>query len=1174
MSTRYVVPSTIRWSGAAPAAGRERVERVILSAIRQAIADAGGPAASIVVGSPELPARAGERFSSERRRRGGQAYALPSYDKAGELEDVPVDPSSAGADIAVPPPDSIGTSQGDQIFRSGFQELPIIRLAGGGGDFFYSHEGAYVETKNLARAFQWGRNLFGGTGFVVLEPRGGLGRKGFFVVGFKEVVSLHGLGGWGGSAKTDVDTAAEVQFTGRSGELMPLAEYTIVAAITSDHVPIVSLERSAYWSPRLVELALGKATLDPDDVRAAAAMLLGTKAEEGLDKAAREQLARMDRTVFAAMPWEQRARYLKLLIAGYTGEDEGNAIVEIFRATTKTTELDAIFGLLREWELDRKVFNDLSPGKAYELLQVLGEASGGGPIDTRFFFWLLAEMEGLSFSEPHRAVQGILDWILSNVQGIYFMLSHPDDVVRAIPSLLQFVDLINRAQMLDPQALATVAQLLGQVGHGLANAVHGAAYVEKLGRKYSEREKTGADVAGDLIGRIRWALVLEVLTWFIGVGELKAVVAGIRSGEVAEKILALLGRLGRFVRGVRAVEAAAEAARLERTLAALSAIAELGEEARAARLVEHLGDRQLESLARIAEHANLPEGAGADALKLALRSDRALAQQADSLASALKMLARFEEKLGGKIGPEAAAGLRRMMEYAPWSWEQGMRLAERIPAENAEEFLRALRNVDAKQFRTWELGAFEGLAQRPKAIRFLGEAGGEIYENAFNKTGQSWQSYERFIDGLELRKAELDDPAKYQRLLDRLGANDASAFEEAFGARLRSITAKGPSPESSSLLTKAVGDSGEALAGLSPEAKKAAQIAADVNPELTRRAVSAEYPELLDRTLADLDAALTNSGMPKEDVEKTIQAVKDLNGEQNALRQRQQIAEMMKRVQELDDPEAFAKALNERIDFLKKKAADFRERNPKYAQQLDRDAERLRRLAQEKGTLTDIDAFQNEVKKSQYLMRQVQGGENELRRLWVQYWSRRTRPKSSFAEYVEAIYSRHYVGMLGEYEVAFRKGEQLILLKAPDGLVTIPGTDLVAIERATGDVLLIDNKALHSAEDVSKVDALTRNLRGNVKSDLSAFGQASGDGRLPSQVDGALARLQKARDAIDAKYGTLSKEAFEYPIVQADVTAILQQNGVRRVVTNAGGEVRGLSQELQAIGFEFMDLNL
>ena len=33
-------------------------------------------------------------------------------------------------------------------------------------------------------------------------------------------------------------------------------------------------------------------------------------------------------------------------------------------------------------------------------------------------------------------------------------------------------------------------------------------------------------------------------------------------------------------------------------------------------------------------------------------------------------------------------------------------------------------------------------------------------------------------------------------------------------------------------------------------------------------------------------------------------------------------------------------------------------------------------------------------------------------------------------------------------------------------------------------------------------------------------------------------------------------------------------DAVKSVVSNAGGEVTGLSKELQAIGFEFMDLNL
>jgi len=650
-------------------------------------------------------------------------------------------------------------------------------------------------------------------------------------------------------------------------------------------------------------------------------------------------------------------------------------------------------------------------------------------------------------------------------------------------------------------------------------------------------------------------------------------VAGVKSGEVSKSVLAVLARLGRFARIGRAAEAAAEAARLERTLVALSAMAGFTEEARAARLVEHLADRELASLARIAERAKLAEGAGADALRVAVRADRVLAKETDDLTSALQLLGHFEDKLGGTIGPEAAAGIRHMLENSSWSWERRLRLADRVPAENAEEFLRALRKVEPRQFRSWGSAVFEGIAERPKGIRFLGEVGGEIYESAFNRTGASWPSFERFIDGVAIRKAELDNPAEYQKLLDRLARHDATAFEDVLGARLRSITARGPSAESEKLLAAAVGDTGDAVRRLTPEARRAARIAADASPELVDRAVKAET-ELFERTLGELDASLTNAGMPKEDVEKTLQAVRDLNREHNQLRGQQQIREMILRVEKLADPFPLRWSVEERIDHFRSRARSLREANPRRAGELDAEARRLEKLRTPGGPLYDAEALQREVKKSVYLMRGVQGGEEELRRLWVQYWTRRKEPKSGFAQYAERIYRSHHVGMVGEYEVAFRKGEQLILLKAPDGMVTIGGTDMVAIERATGNVLLIDNKAL-SAGQVDKVDALVRNLRGNVKSDLQTFAAASRDGKLPSQVDGAISRLRDASNEIEAKYGRMSRKEFEAnTTVQKDVTDILRRHGVRRVVTNAGGEVSGLSQELADIGFELDDLNL
>jgi hypothetical protein len=613
--------------------------------------------------------------------------------------------------------------------------------------------------------------------------------------------------------------------------------------------------------------------------------------------------------------------------------------------------------------------------------------------------------------------------------------------------------------------------------------------------------------------------------------------------------------------------------RLERTLVALSAVAGFSEEARAARLARHLAEREVATLARLVERAKLAEGAGADALRLAVSADRTLARQTEELTSALKLLARVEDKLGGQIGPEAAAGLRHLLENSRWGLERTTRIVDRLSAGEAEGFLQALRKVEARQFRRWGPEAFEALAQRPRSVRFLNEVGGEIFETTSRRAG-NWQNLERLADGLELRKAELGDPVSYRRFLDRLGRDEAKAFDELLAARLRKITATGPSAQSGTLIAHSVGDSGEALARLPFDSQRSIRVAADASPELTRDAILAP-PDGLEGALARLDESLTRASMPKEEVEKTLQAARDLNGEQRIVAHRQQVREMFLRTQALADARKFERTVSERIELLEKLAKESEQTNPERAARLRRQTERLReRRAEAAHMVNNLEALHDAVKGNEYLLTIVQGGEEELRRLWIQYWTRRTTPKSQFPQYVEHIVKRHYVGTLGEYEVAFRKSEELILLKAPDGLVTIPGTDLVAIERKTGDVLLIDNKALHDQAAVTKVDALTRNVRQNVRSDLNAFAKASQDGKLPSEVNDAITRLGRARDQIEREFGHMTREEFERADHQRRVGEIFREHGVRRVVTNAAGDVPAVSRELEEIGFEFEDLTL
>ena len=100
-------------------------------------------------------------------------------------------------------------------------------------------------------------------------------------------------------------------------------------------------------------------------------------------------------------------------------------------------------------------------------------------------------------------------------------------------------------------------------------------------------------------------------------------------------------------------------------------------------------------------------------------------------------------------------------------------------------------------------------------------------------------------------------------------------------------------------------------------------------------------PEGLDRALLELDASLTNAGMPKEDVGKTLQAMRDLNREQFRVRQQQQIREIMLRVEKLGDQKALERMLAERVDVVRRQASEASATNPDRARRLEAQAKRL-----------------------------------------------------------------------------------------------------------------------------------------------------------------------------------------------------------------------------------------
>ena len=175
--------------------------------------------------------------------------------------------------------------------------------------------------------------------------------------------------------------------------------------------------------------------------------------------------------------------------------------------------------------------------------------------------------------------------------------------------------------------------------------------------------------------------------------------------------------------------------------------------------------------------------------------------------------------------------------------------------------------------------------------------------------------------------------------------------------------------------------------------------------------------------------------------------------------------------------------------------------------------------------------------------------------------------------YVRILMTRHVRGTLGELTAVFQLGPDAYVLKAPDLRVTDPGTDFVVVLKKSGEVWFCDNKTLSRA-GLGKVPSIVENLAENMASDITEIDAkiAALQPPLEPEVVDALARVRTATAAIRSETGALSDEAIAQQSIQDKVTGILDGQRIRRIVTNAGGELTYLTERLERMGVELANL--
>jgi hypothetical protein len=788
-------PATIGFTGDLSEGDRDRISRALRDAVSRALANAA--TAEARHGEPSGPAAdaPGEPFDPARLQRARTAYLIASYDDEG----APVAFTQATAPQVLDGP-------------SPFEGVLVMYLPG--MRYVHYRSPRYGVTGLLSHAVPLGLYIFGTTSFAVLSGPDPDGTVRHWVVGTDIVVSDADLGSpvavdvqklGGGELKTPHgEELSAVELRG-----IPVEDYTIggrpyrMAAFNTYNG--AGEKRSTVWwdvhaaAAYLKQVEKEKAStaakvpvdvvqLVFGDLDALVAQIeAGSDAQ--LQKAA-EKLSLLNRDAYALVGWETKVRYLKILIKAWTWQEQEKAVIEIFASLKSDSELDAVLDLLRAGDVYNQLFDDLD-SELYSLLTEVGEkfSREKGPLTLDGYLKLLQAFGLLPrtmeqavarvvfgpggyvvpsemIDEAHNAVMGFVRFGADLGEGIATIFTEPAKVVQGIGALVELLIKAELASVGYLPAAQELAALLTKVGTKVLAGMRGA---ERLG------------VGEKIMRRVKWRLVWEIASFFIGVGEVKAAIQAIGVSEKLAGILRFLAVLTRIGEVADAEVVAARLARLAALLKAERAVFASVEEV--AELIGRLPDPDVRKLGRLLAKAEIREG---EALADIARRSAELHAAVEDVLGKTELLKTLSAKSGGLTDAvvEAFHGLvgEKGLELA-----DAQKVVRAIPDGEGARFAAAFKRVPLGRVPAASRGAFlELLAASPRRMDAMARIGFDAFASLYRRVAGGAERFDQYlgaIEELDRRLTGQGKPADFRRLLDGLERDDPAAWLRVEGAR-------------------------------------------------------------------------------------------------------------------------------------------------------------------------------------------------------------------------------------------------------------------------------------------------------------------------------------------------------------------------------------------------------
>ena len=683
-----------------------------------------------------------------------------------------------------------------------------------------AREERYAVADNLRRATMWGHMLWGGRSYVVLEGFPNVPAP-FLVLPCREALLWDELGfeqaaGAGGAPlyrvpayfwNSDLRDRAGRGFTLRliapfegsqapppSGQAAQLDPARFIFPAASRELIEAEWEASADEAgPPLADVKA--ALLDPLWVDAGAGDIskLGLLDKERIS----DRIADLDATAFSQMPANHRAYYAKVLAKAFTTQPRERAIVEIFKSAESQQALTDMINLLAP--TDRaKLFSDLDY-ELWSLFIAVGERFPPANTDLtlddilNLVFALWPQLEQV-FKRPPGAPPtlslNVLDemyeqasvairFVASTFEGIFQLITEPEKLVEGVWQLMKLIVIseLARPPISDPQARAYMDALYDMLGKKIRAAYRGAIAL-------------GA-VQATMV-RVKWTIALEVASWFVGVGEIRAGLTAFKATRESVEAFAAVARPAAVAaKAVDAANATKVGTKLEQTVALLNAKIKFGTDTDLMRALGYIPDDDVAKIAKATENLDLDPITKFDDLPKALRDDLLRVQKR------LDAAKRVEDVVG-PLSDNGRKAFKKLAQHQAFAKEKkGTRFArflERIvkdpegnmSAADWEAFAAAVDKLPPSAFEIspdgGSLAFLERLSRQPDACALIARP------NGYAAFATLWERAEGRFDSLNalLRRMEkliADAPpdkrdALQKELIEKLGQKDPDTLKK------------------------------------------------------------------------------------------------------------------------------------------------------------------------------------------------------------------------------------------------------------------------------------------------------------------------------------------------------------------------------------------------------------